>query len=179
MAKILNSQKTQNLLYSSTYNQTLPCGQQLSGCSGLFFGTDSLPLALILPLYFFKDLLERLKAHYRFMTYNMLLRPVVEVMRKGVNRTVVGSVIPSLHQPTIAILPMMAIFRHLEPPLDFDHPFGHLDQVSIPQQHAIAVVQNLFELGIPYGPPHDLHITHQWAGAQKFIETTEIRFNHA
>jgi hypothetical protein len=46
----LNSQKTQNLLYSSIYNQTLPRGQQLSGCSGLFFGNDSLPLALILPV---------------------------------------------------------------------------------------------------------------------------------
>jgi hypothetical protein len=62
---MLNSQKTQNLLYSSIYNQTLPCGQQLSGCSNLFFGSDSLPLALILPLYFFKDVLERLKTPQR------------------------------------------------------------------------------------------------------------------
>ena len=70
----------------------------------------------------------------------MVLSPVMKVIRKGVDGTVVRSVIPPLDPQAVAILPMMTILADFEAPLDFDRPFGHLDQVPIGKQHAISAM---------------------------------------
>ena len=56
------------------------------------------------------------------MTHDMVLGPVMQVMRKGLDDTVVRSVLPPLDQQAVAILPMMTILADFEAPLDFDRP---------------------------------------------------------
>jgi hypothetical protein len=59
---------------------------------------------------------------------------------------------------------MMTIRAGFEAPLDFDRPFGHLDQVAIGEQHALPVMEDLFECSISDRPPHDLHVMHERTG---------------
>lgn len=139
----------------------------------------ALSLPLLLDLYGFEDVLEHLETCDRWMRNDRIFCPIVEVMRKRVHGWVMRRVIPPLQQPAMAILPMMPISRHLQSPLCFEDPFRHLNEVAIGQQHAIPVMSHLFELRIPNGPAHDLHVTHEWAGTQEGIHPLQIRLNHA
>ena len=107
----------------------------------------------------------------------MVFGPVVQVTRKGADSRVVWCIIPPLHKPAMAILPMMPIPGHLKSPLDCQPPFGHLDEVPSGPQHAIPVMPYLFELGIAYRSPHDLHVTDKWTRAQKGIQLMEVRLH--
>jgi hypothetical protein len=120
--------------------QLSTCVEPIFGGLSSLFSYGYLLLPLLSRLYFLQDILEHLKTRCRWMTYDMVLGPVMEVMRKSLDGTIVRSVLPSLDQQTMTILPMMTILADFEVPLDFDCPFGHLDQVPIGEQHAIPVV---------------------------------------
>ena len=98
--------------------------------SRLFCSHGYLLLPLLSRLYFFQDILEHFKTRCRWMTHDMVLGPVMEMMRKSLDGTVMRSVIPSLDQQAITILPGMTILADFEVPLDFDGPFGALSQTT-------------------------------------------------
>ena len=159
--------------------QLSTCVQPIFGGLSSLFSHGYLLLPLLSRLYFFQDVLEHLKTRCRWMTHDMVLGPVMQVIRKGLDGTIVRGVIPPLEQQAVAILPMMTILADFEAPLDFDRPFGHLDQVPIGEQHAIPVMYDLFEFSISDRPPHNLHVMHERTGAQQGIKPTQIGLNHA
>ena len=55
------------------------------------------------------------------MIYHMALYPIMEMMRKDLDGTVVGNITAQLDEQAIAILPMMTILADLENPL-LNHP---------------------------------------------------------
>ncbi len=136
-------------------------------------------LPLLSRLSCFQAVLEHLKTCCRWMTHDLVLSPVMQVMRKGVEGTVVRSVLPPLEPQAVAIWPMMAIRADCEAPVDCDRPFGHLDHVPIGEQHALPVLEDLFELGIADRPPLDLHVMPARTGAQQGIKPTQLGLNHA
>ena len=93
----------------------------------------ALPLSLLLGLYGFEDVWEPLETCDHWRRHYIIFCPIVEVMRKRVNGWVMRRVIPPFQQPALAILPMMPIFRHLQSPLGFEHPFRHLNEIAIGQ----------------------------------------------
>jgi hypothetical protein len=67
----------------------------------LFISNGYLFLPLLSRFYFFQDVLEHLKTRCRGMTHDTVLGPVMEVVRKGVDCTVVRSIIPPLDQQAV------------------------------------------------------------------------------
>ena len=106
--------------------------------STLKMAARALPTRLLFCLYCFKDLLECCKASDSWMTHNMVLCPIVEVVRKGADSRIMGSIIPPLDQQAVATLPMMTVLRHLERSPDFEDSLSHLYEVPIDQHHAIV-----------------------------------------
>lgn len=96
--------KTQNQLCGRIYNPLSICVQPVFGELSSLCSHGYLLLALLSPFYFFQDVLEHLKTHCRWMTHDVVLGPVMEVMRKGVDGTVVRRVIPPLDQQAVTIL---------------------------------------------------------------------------
>lgn len=85
-----------------------------------------------------KNALPNLKTGDRRMAYNPGFGSIMEVVRKRVYGWVVGSVIPSLDQMPIGILPMVAILPDLKNPLGDYRVLGHFDEAPIRQGDAIG-----------------------------------------
>jgi hypothetical protein len=97
--------------------QLSTCVEPIFGGLSSLFSYGYLLLPLLSRLYFLQDILEHLKTRCRWMTHDMVLGPVMEVMRKSLDGTIVRSVLPSLDQQAMTILPMMTILADFAVPL--------------------------------------------------------------
>jgi len=69
--------------------QLSTCVQPIFGGLSSLFSHGYLLLPLLSRLYFFQDVLEHLKTRCRWMTHDMVLGPVMQVIRKGLDGTIV------------------------------------------------------------------------------------------
>lgn len=126
-----------------------------------------------------KNALQDLKTGDRRMAYNPGFGSIMEVVRECIYGWVVGSIVPSLDQMPIGILPMVAVLGDLKDPLGGHHALGHFDEAPIRQGDAVAVIQHGFQVCIPDRSSNDGHIPHDGTGTEKLINLTEVLLNHA
>ena len=107
---------------------------------------------------FDKNALQNLKTGNGRVADHAVFGSIMEMMWKSVYSRVVGSVIPSLDQMAIGILPMVTVPGDLKNTLGLQNTLGQFYKATVRESYAIAVIQHFFRVCIPDGSSNNRHI---------------------